>query len=130
MPFHLMKSKASSLFCLTLLAICYPQPVYPSSSSKDAVHFDIDASTGNKTEFALSAFIETNVNRADDGGLYAVCCGIDIFHSGYQLTEFCVIRSSVRSPWLYCQIVIEFSPSSEQSIPRSQFQFNCPVVMY
>jgi hypothetical protein len=36
------------------------------------VHFDIDASQGNKTEFVIASFIETNVNRADDGGLYAV----------------------------------------------------------
>jgi hypothetical protein len=43
-----------------------------ASSPGHSVHFDIDASTGNKTDFALSAFVETNVNRADDGGLYAV----------------------------------------------------------
>ncbi|KIJ50940.1 glycoside hydrolase family 51 protein [Sphaerobolus stellatus SS14] len=36
-----------------------------------AVTFNIDASKGNATDFGLSAFIETNVNRADDGGLYA-----------------------------------------------------------
>ena len=56
-----------------------------------ATRFDIDASRGNDTQFAISAFIENNgegenhsyelkrraydspkVNRADDGGLYAV----------------------------------------------------------
>ena len=36
------------------------------------VQFNIDTSKGNKTIFGLSAFVETNVNRADDGGLYAV----------------------------------------------------------
>ncbi|KAI0090435.1 glycoside hydrolase superfamily [Irpex rosettiformis] len=38
-----------------------------------AVHFDIDATKFNESELAISSFVEPNVNRADDGGLYAVC---------------------------------------------------------
>nr|APY26399.1 alpha-L-arabinofuranosidase [Auricularia auricula-judae] len=36
-----------------------------------ALHLDIDASAGNATEFTVAAFIETNIGRTDDGGLYA-----------------------------------------------------------
>lgn len=57
---------------LILGAVVDAQAVAPNSTDRRPVHFDIDASTGNRTEFALSAFVETNVNRADDGGLYAV----------------------------------------------------------
>ncbi|KZW04424.1 glycoside hydrolase [Exidia glandulosa HHB12029] len=35
------------------------------------VVLDIDASKGNATEFTVAAFVETNIGRADDGGLYA-----------------------------------------------------------
>ena len=37
-----------------------------------AVTFNIDAQKSNATQFAISSFFENNVNRADDGGLYAV----------------------------------------------------------
>ena len=37
-----------------------------------AATFNIDAQKSNATIFAISAFIETNINRGDDGGLYAV----------------------------------------------------------
>ncbi|EJD39848.1 glycoside hydrolase [Auricularia subglabra TFB-10046 SS5] len=36
-----------------------------------ALHLDIDASKGNATEFTVAAFIETNIGRTDDGGMYA-----------------------------------------------------------
>ena len=37
-----------------------------------AVTFNIDASKSNATQFAISSFFESNINRGDDGGLYAV----------------------------------------------------------
>ena len=37
-----------------------------------AVTFNIDASKANATQFAVSSFVENNINRGDDGGLYAV----------------------------------------------------------
>jgi len=41
------------------------------STGNTPVTFEIDASTGNKTSFTIAAFLETNIGRGDDGGIYA-----------------------------------------------------------